>query len=426
MGRTRVRCGSARPARCRLHRRRLRATGRPASGASQLLAEVGEQAPAAAGATGGRETPASAHPDRARALTGRSTAPLPSDHDPDRHDLRGYLDATRDERLESYKAFLRIPSISALPAHRDDCRATATWLAAALERAGAEHVALEETDRQPGRLRGLAPCRPRRADGPRSTATYDVQPVDPLDLWTSPPFEPVVVGDRMLARGSADDKGQIHPHVTAARRPPRHPRRLPVNVRYLFEGNEEDDARPSQPVADGKPRAADRRRGRHQRHGLLRGQHAGDHDRPARDDVRPDRRRGRRSTSIRGRTAARSRTRPTRSPRSSPRSRARRPDPHPGLLRRRRRPDRPGARGARGPAVRRGGLPRRDRRLGARRRGRAHRPSSASRAARPSTSTASGAASRAKGRRRSSRPKRTPRSAAGSSRTRTRTTSSRS
>ena len=60
-----------------------------------------------------------------------------------------YLGATRDERLESYKAFLRVPSISALPEHRDDCRATATWLAAALERAGAEHVALEETSGNP-------------------------------------------------------------------------------------------------------------------------------------------------------------------------------------------------------------------------------------------------------------------------------------
>ena len=49
---------------------------------------------------------------------------------------------------------------------------------------------------------------------------YDVQPVDPLDLWTSPPFEPVVVGDRMLARGSADDKGQIHLHVMALAAPP--------------------------------------------------------------------------------------------------------------------------------------------------------------------------------------------------------------
>ena len=153
-----------------------------------------------------------------------------------------YLEATRDERLESYKAFLRIPSISALPAHRDDCRATATWLAAALERAGAEHVALEETTGNPAVYADWLHAGP---DAPTVLVYghYDVQPVDPLDLWTSPPFEPVVVGDRMLARGSADDKGQIHLHVMALAALLATRGSLPVNVRYLFEGNEEDDAR---------------------------------------------------------------------------------------------------------------------------------------------------------------------------------------
>ena len=153
-----------------------------------------------------------------------------------------YLDATRDERLESYKAFLRIPSISALPEHRDDCRATATWLAAALERAGAEHVALEETTGNPAVYADWLHAGPE-APTVLVYGHYDVQPVDPLDLWTSPPFEPVVVGDRMLARGSADDKGQIHLHVMALAALLATRATLPVNVRYLFEGNEEDDAR---------------------------------------------------------------------------------------------------------------------------------------------------------------------------------------
>jgi acetylornithine deacetylase/succinyl-diaminopimelate desuccinylase-like protein len=153
-----------------------------------------------------------------------------------------YLDATRDERLESYKAFLRIPSISALPEHRDECRATATWLAAALERAGAEHVALEETTGNPAVYADWLHAGP---DAPTVLVYghYDVQPVDPLELWTSPPFEPVVVGDRMLARGSSDDKGQIHLHVMALAALLATRGSLPVNVRYLFEGNEEDDAR---------------------------------------------------------------------------------------------------------------------------------------------------------------------------------------
>ncbi len=71
---------------------------------------------------------------------------------------------------------------------------------------------------------------------------YDVQPVDPLELWTSPPFEPVVVGDRMLARGAADDKGQIHAHLMAAGALLATRGRLPINVKYLFEGEEESSS----------------------------------------------------------------------------------------------------------------------------------------------------------------------------------------
>ncbi len=71
---------------------------------------------------------------------------------------------------------------------------------------------------------------------------YDVQPVDPLDLWTSPPFEPVIEGDRMLARGAADDKGQIHAHVMAAAALLVTSGSLPVNVRYVFEGEEESSS----------------------------------------------------------------------------------------------------------------------------------------------------------------------------------------
>jgi len=153
-----------------------------------------------------------------------------------------HLDATRDARIESYKEFLRIPSISTLTAHRDDCRATATWLATALERAGAEHVALEETTGNPAVYADWLHAGP---DAPTVIVYghYDVQPVDPLDLWTSPPFEPVIVGDRMLGRGSADDKGQIHLHVMALAALLATRGSLPINVRYLFEGNEEDDAR---------------------------------------------------------------------------------------------------------------------------------------------------------------------------------------
>ena len=71
---------------------------------------------------------------------------------------------------------------------------------------------------------------------------YDVQPVDPLDRWASPPFEPVVEGDRIVGRGSADDKGQIHAHVMAVAAVLATRDRLPINVRYLFEGEEESSS----------------------------------------------------------------------------------------------------------------------------------------------------------------------------------------
>jgi acetylornithine deacetylase/succinyl-diaminopimelate desuccinylase-like protein len=151
-----------------------------------------------------------------------------------------HLAATAAERLDSYKAFLRIPSISALPEHRDDCRRAAVWLASALESAGLEHVEVADTGGHPVVYADWL----HAADAPTVLVYghYDVQPTDPLDLWTSPPFEPVVVGDRMQARGAADDKGQIHAHVMAAGALLATRGRLPVNLKYVFEGEEESSS----------------------------------------------------------------------------------------------------------------------------------------------------------------------------------------
>ena len=152
--------------------------------------------------------------------------------------LEAYLDATRDARLENYKAFLRIPSISALPQHSDDCRAAAQWLADALTRAGAERASVEDTTSHPV---VYADWLHAGSDAPTVVVYghYDVQPVDPLDLWISPPFEPIVQGGRMLARGAADDKGQIHMHVMALAALLETQGRLPVNLKFVFEGDEE-------------------------------------------------------------------------------------------------------------------------------------------------------------------------------------------
>ena len=151
--------------------------------------------------------------------------------------LEAYLDATHEARLESYKAFLRIPSISGIPAHAPDCRDAAEWLANAMSEAGLEHVEVAETTGHP-----VVYADWLHAEGAPTVIVYghyDVQPVDPLELWTSPPFEPVVVGDRMLARGSADDKGQVHLHVMAAAAELATRGGFPVNLKYIFEGEEE-------------------------------------------------------------------------------------------------------------------------------------------------------------------------------------------
>jgi len=157
---------------------------------------------------------------------------------PDRETaLETHLDRTRDARYESYFAFLRIPSISALPEHAADCRRTASWLADALTSIGIEHAEVSETGGHPVVYADWlhAPEAPTVL----VYGHYDVQPVDPLDLWTSPPFDPVIDGDRLLARGAADDKGQIHAHLMAAQAILETRGRFPVNLKFLFEGEEE-------------------------------------------------------------------------------------------------------------------------------------------------------------------------------------------
>jgi acetylornithine deacetylase/succinyl-diaminopimelate desuccinylase-like protein len=155
-------------------------------------------------------------------------------------DLAAHLEATRDARIESLKDFLRIPSISTLPEHAPDVRRAAEWLATVLRDAGIEHVDVAETGGHPVVYGDWL-----HVDGAPTILVYghyDVQPVDPLDLWHSPPFEPVVNGDRIVGRGSADDKGQIHAHAMAAARLLAARGAFPLNVRYVFEGEEESSS----------------------------------------------------------------------------------------------------------------------------------------------------------------------------------------
>lgn len=151
--------------------------------------------------------------------------------------LERFLAETADARLESLGALLQIASISGIPAHAPDCRKAAEFVAADLGAAGMEHVEVCETGGHPvvyadwlhaaGRPTVLVYCH------------YDVQPVDPLELWESPPFVPVVKDGRMLARGSSDDKAQLHMHVRAIEALLKTRGALPINLRVVFEGEEE-------------------------------------------------------------------------------------------------------------------------------------------------------------------------------------------
>ena len=151
-----------------------------------------------------------------------------------------YLDEHAEARLESYKELIRIPSISALPEYAADCRRTAEWIAADLERIGMEHAEVSETGGHPIVYADWlhAPNAPTVL----VYCHYDVQPVDPLDLWTSPPFEPVVDGNRILGRGVADDKGQLHLHLRATEALLATRGGLPVNLKFVFEGEEESSS----------------------------------------------------------------------------------------------------------------------------------------------------------------------------------------
>ena len=148
--------------------------------------------------------------------------------------------AAHADRMQRYADFLAIPSVSAIPEHAADCRRAAEWLAAELRRIGAQRVEVSETGGHPIVVG-------ERIEDPNLPTIviyghYDVQPGDPLDLWKTSPFEPIVRDGRMLGRGSADDKGQILIHLAALEALLSTRGRLPVNVKYLFEGEEESSS----------------------------------------------------------------------------------------------------------------------------------------------------------------------------------------
>src|SRR5579864_110573 len=147
------------------------------------------------------------------------------------------LDETREQGLKELEDFLRIPSISSQPDHAADVRRAAGHLAEQYERIGLENAEVIETGGHPAVYADWlkAPGKPTVL----LYGHYDVQPVDPLELWKSPPFEPIRDNGLLLARGSSDDKGQIAIHWQAIDAWLRSTGELPLNLKVIAEGEEE-------------------------------------------------------------------------------------------------------------------------------------------------------------------------------------------
>jgi acetylornithine deacetylase/succinyl-diaminopimelate desuccinylase-like protein len=148
-----------------------------------------------------------------------------------------FVQNNRDRFLSELKDFIRIPSISTLPEHRPDVDRAAEFVADSLRRAGMENVEIIPTEKHP-----LVYADWMHAAGKPTVLCYghyDVQPADPVELWESPPFEPTERNGNLYARGAVDDKGQMYMHIKAIEALRAANGTLPVNVKFLVEGEEE-------------------------------------------------------------------------------------------------------------------------------------------------------------------------------------------
>ena len=148
-----------------------------------------------------------------------------------------FINTNRDRYVDELKEYLAIPSISAIPEHAEDVKRCAQWTADELTRVGLENVRLIETPGNPVVYGDWL-----HAEGAPIIlfyGHYDVQPVDPLDEWESPPFEATIREGEIYARGAADDKGQIFMHFKALEACMKQTGKLPVNIKLILEGEEE-------------------------------------------------------------------------------------------------------------------------------------------------------------------------------------------
>lgn len=151
--------------------------------------------------------------------------------------LSAYVDSRKQEYLNELSGLIRIESISADPLKKSEMVRCAEAVSGLMRSVGIENVALFETDGNP-----LVYGDYNHAKGEPTVLVYghyDVQPVDPLSEWKTPPFEATVRGDDLYARGSSDDKGQLFMHIKAFEAFRKLNEEIPVNLKYIFEGEEE-------------------------------------------------------------------------------------------------------------------------------------------------------------------------------------------
>jgi acetylornithine deacetylase/succinyl-diaminopimelate desuccinylase-like protein len=160
-----------------------------------------------------------------------------------------YLNKNKDRFINELLEFLRIPSISALPAQAAEVQRAAQWVEKRMKDAGVESVRIMPTGGHP-----VVYGEWLHAPGKPTVLIYghfDTQPADPLNLWDSPPFEPVIKNGRIYARGASDDKGNLFIPLTVAEAMLKSGGKLPINVKFLFEGQEEIGSPQLQPFIAG-------------------------------------------------------------------------------------------------------------------------------------------------------------------------------
>lgn len=152
-----------------------------------------------------------------------------------------YIDKNKNNYINELKEFLKIPSISTDPEHKKDINKCADFVKTKLQDAGLNKVKIFKTEGHP-----LVYGEWLKAKGKPTVLIYghyDVQPVDPIELWDTPPFEPTIKSNKIFARGATDDKGQAYMHIKSVEAYLKTVNSLPVNVKFIIEGEEEIGSR---------------------------------------------------------------------------------------------------------------------------------------------------------------------------------------